>query len=657
MTAEPLATRIAVRSGVPVPVVERLFQQQGFELDIFATLPRPMALRRLRIAGTRTVTPLGPFDREMRFGPGLTVLAADNLRGKTSVLELLTWCLRGSPRPNLQGVVRGWLSRLECDAVVAGRALGFRLDIDGGELVDGRVLSGPDIASLDGAHAARPGRGIVEVLHGTDQASFATMVEKLMMELLHLERLESTSSRAHTGKATYGWPAYFGALYLPPGGEQALIGDGVMGGLAGRLLQVFLDLPSAALLTRVKAARDHLVEADRVARADARRMRRLLDGQRQATVEQLRQAQAEFAAVRDQPVTAPLVAAVSESTAAAIAAEAKLREAREMFELLRWQRRADEKRLNDVCERHAARLLFHALDPKVCPRCEAPISAQRLAAERDQAICAVCTGPADHAISDPVQVAAAEEEARWRLAASRKAEAAARAHRDAAAADAATQRQALADAEQALSAAQARNGADRRYELADQVSRLEGAIAALDAVPFPDEDHGDGLRSVLDTAVAILTEDQEAASNELFDELNATTAELARGFGFRNLDRVVIDRAARLQVYKTGGPREWFSTQSPGERLRLRIAVVVALLRIGHRRGIATHPGLLFIDSPRSEEVQEADAIALLTALERLCAETPGLQILVTTADEELVRRALARATIIAPPGPGQPLW
>jgi ABC-type ATPase involved in cell division len=84
---------------------------------------------------------------------------------------------------------------------------------------------------------------------------------------------------------------------------------------------------------------------------------------------------------------------------------------------------------------------------------------------------------------------------------------------------------------------------------------------------------------------------------------------------------------------------------------------VVALLRIGRRHGVATHPGLLLIDSPRSEEVQDDNAAALLIALEQLCATMPGLQILVTTADEELVARALTASEIISPPGPGQPLW
>ncbi len=657
MIAEDLITRVAIMASLPVSVVERVLHEHGLASELTGAFPRPVRVRRLRIAGTRSVAPLGPFTSDIRFGPGLTVLAADNLRGKTSVFELLIWCLRGSPRSGLQGVVRSWLARLDCDAVVAGRHLGFRLRMKGGELVDGRVLSASDGDSLVGIDTAQHDRGVVEILHATSQDAFSVMVEALMMELLHLETLESTSSRAASGRATYGWPAYFGALYLPPGGEPALLGDLVVGGLAGRLLQVFLDLPSAALLTRIRAARDQLADADRIAEADAARMRLLFDGQRRATLEQLEASRSELAMLHDQPSIAALVEAVSTLTASAVAADASLREAHQTYELLRWQRRVDEKRLNDVRESQAARSLFHALDPQVCPRCEAPISPERRAAERTRAICAVCTEPTGRGTVDPQQAANAEREGQWRLTTSRNAEVAARAHRDAIAAYAEGRRSALADAERALAMARTGEAADRRRELVNRVARLEGAVAALESLPVPAEHRRDDLRVVLDATVAILSEEQEAASDSLFGELNADIAELARGFGFRNLDRIVVDRAGRLQVYKTGGPREWFRTQSPGERLRLRIAVVVALLRIGHRHGIATHPGLLLIDSPRSEEIQDDDAVALLTALERLCVETPGLQILVTTADEGLVRRALTESTIIAPAGPGQPLW
>ncbi|GGN83875.1 hypothetical protein GCM10010112_62650 [Actinoplanes lobatus] len=657
MSPEELATRIARRAGVPVPVVERVFDENDFSLILSGALPRPVQLHRLRIVGNRSVDPVGPFDRVLRFGAGLTVLAADNLRGKTSVLELITWCLRGSPRANLQGVVRGWLSRLDCDVTVAGRLLGFRLLLQHGRLVQGRIISAPDQDSLARADKAGDGPAVVELAHTTDPDAFAAMVAKLMMELLNLERLEASSTRNSSGRTTFGWPAYFGALYLPPGGDPALLGDVVTGGLPGRLLQVFLDLPGAALLTRLKTARDQLEEADRAADADSARMRALLSEQRADAERRLAAARDELTALGETVGAASLLTEISDLTTTAVSAESSLREARENYELLRWQRLSDARHLADLREHESARLFFHALDPEVCPRCEGPISPARRAAERAAAICAVCTEPAGRPAADPAETEAAEQEAQWRLAASQEAEKLARTHRDKLAAYAEECRRALATAEQALTATRAGQTEQDRRALIDRVARLEGTVSAWDSLPMPGERPHDDNRTVLAAATAELTELQTAASDTLFEELNADIAGLARDFGFRNLDRIVADRAGRLQVFKTGGPREWFTRQSPGERLRLRIAVVVALLRIGHRHGVATHPGLLLIDSPRSEEVQDDNAAALLVALEQLCTATPGLQILVTTADQELVGRTLQASTIISPPGPGQPLW
>ncbi|WP_067502032.1 ATP-binding protein [Actinoplanes sp. TFC3] len=656
MTREDLATRVAVRTGLAVPAVEKVFRELGFAPTVSGALPRPMQLRRLRLAGLRSVEPLGPFDRTFRFGPGLTVLAADNLRGKTSVLELITWCLRGSPRDTLQGVVKRWLSRLDCDVVIAGRPLGFRLTLRDGELVEGRVLSTTDAELLAEATAADPSGRIVEILRSSDPKQFATRVETLMMELLHLEELESSSRRSADGRATYGWKAYFGVLYLPPGGDAALLGDAVTGGLAGRLLQVFLDLPGAALLTRMRTTRDQMEEAAKAVESDAERLRRLLDAQRVTTELKLEATRAELAAAHVPPATGTLIAAVTDRTAAVIQAGEALRQATEAHELLRWQRLQDEKLLIDLQEHRAARLLFHALDPQACPRCEAPIGPERRAAERARAICAVCTEPTepDYHAQGP---AAATQEAKWRLTTSTRAEKRAEQHRREMAAVAAECGAELAVAEQELGADQAGETARQRQELQDRLTRLEGEAAAWMSVPATEEPRIDAVRMVLDAAIELLTADQAAAGDGLFAELNADIAALARGFGFRNLERVEADRAGRLQVFKTGGPREWFKNQSPGERLRLRIAVVVALLRRGHRHGVATHPGLLLIDSPRSEEVQDEDAAALLSALEQLCRETPDLQILVTTVDEFLVRRVLSDSTLITAPGPGRPLW
>jgi hypothetical protein len=82
-----------------------------------------------------------------------------------------------------------------------------------------------------------------------------------------------------------------------------------------------------------------------------------------------------------------------------------------------------------------------------------------------------------------------------------------------------------------------------------------------------------------------------------------------------------------------GGEDTSFSKVTAGERLRLRIATAIALLRVGKERGLGRHPGLLIIDSPGAEEVSEIDLAALLGELQKITNETQGLQILVASAN------------------------
>jgi hypothetical protein len=194
-------------------------------------------------------------------------------------------------------------------------------------------------------------------------------------------------------------------------------------------------------------------------------------------------------------------------------------------------------------------------------------------------------------------------------------------------------------------------------ERADQlalIARLEGMLEVLTPLnttpPAPDDVH-----LVLSAAIKVLEAESNQASAELFDAVNKKIVETARRFGMADLQEVKINRAAHLRVIKVGGPPETFSNQSNGARLR--IAVAVALLRVGNEHGIATHPGLLLIDSPKAEEVQDVDATALFSELERAAADLPGLQVIVTTVDEPLARKVLAASNIIAPEVPGGPLW
>ncbi len=69
------------------------------------------------------------------------MIAADNLRGKTSLLEIITLMLRGERR-NLQADVLSWLEEVSLDVHINEQPLGFRLSLANSEITSGRVLSG-----------------------------------------------------------------------------------------------------------------------------------------------------------------------------------------------------------------------------------------------------------------------------------------------------------------------------------------------------------------------------------------------------------------------------------------------------------------------------------------------------------------------------------
>ena len=654
MTIQPvgnLVDAVATRAGVDNASVLEVLAAHGIPTATVPTARRSLRVMRLRLRGAKTGVPeAGPFDRTFTFPAGVVIAVGPNLRGKTSLLEIITLCLRGTPR-ELQLDVASWLDTVECDADVNGVPLRFRLAISGGKITEATIAELPSDWSPGGAEPV-PGRTLVTA---NTAEEYAAAVDAFMLDRLGLDPIYAAVRDG--GQQRHAWSSYFGALYPPTGGDKILLGETVMGGLAGRLLMVFLDLPGAALLTRVNTLRETLraQARTRTAAADPAESRMAeLRAQHQEELDQAHRALAALPKAPGAPI-ADLAARVAALGVQIADADADWRAVEAAHRQSKAGRLEDERALNNARETAVVAKLFHGLDPTNCPRCETPVGADRRAGETSDHRCAVCASRLTDDDDATADVMAEREEA---LKASRAAEAQSLHALEAQERRVGALTVELQARERELTEARAAREVGERAALEAVVARSEGALAVLmQAVAPRGTAEPDPTLIVLDALHAELDERLQAASRGLLDTLGEEIAELARRFGMEWVTAVTLNRAAQMVITKGGVAAGTFSRQSPGERLRLRMATVIALVRVGTRLGIATHPGLLMLDSLRAEEVQETDAHAVMDALVEIAADTPGLQILTTTQDQTLPRERLGEEAVLRPVPGSDALW
>jgi hypothetical protein len=312
-----------------------------------------------------------------------------------------------------------------------------------------------------------------------------------------------------------------------------------------------------------------------------------------------------------------------------------------------------ERALRNFDEREAAGNFFRALDPKSCPRCSTLITVDRRHREDEEGVCSVCDREA-HYEPDPAERDRLEEQAAATAQAVEEAKLGL-AHETEELTEHTAARAEVQGTVEELSNS---NALKQRRAQEDLVARLRGRL----------EEREDTERLIEDTASssevspsnvlqAIVDEAEERVkeSGEIFAELNHEILELGQRFGISGLTEVGINRAARLPVVMEGTKYK-FGKLPDGDKLRLKVAVAIALLRVGQRRGAGRHPGLLFVDSPGAEEVETGSLAEMIAELDRL-AEDVDLQVIIASARLDEVRAVLEPDRLRTPSPGSTKLW
>jgi hypothetical protein len=654
-----LKAKIATKAGVSVAKVDEVLTGHRISLVPVPPVSRSLDISRLSFSGDRANTQWnGPFQKTFDFPAGVTAFVTDeNLRGKSSVLELITWALRGNPR-GLRNDVKPWFHRVVLEYAINGTPMAVILTREEtGFVAD--IVRATDINTLRAYLAGETDPDAVNIVEsGLSESQFASVQDETMMTMLGFDPI--TNFQKHKGSdqgrpQSNTWPAYYGGIHLPRNSEL-LFGDTVFAGLPARILQMFCNVPLMGayirLSTFVRVQKQD--EANIVRRATADATARA--GNRGTIEAELKALDAKLTALPSASGRsfAVVSAELREAERDLDTATADSREAVRTLDEAKAARQAEELQANSDRETELAEVLFHGLNPAHCPRCEQKFEAQRSQRELSDHECAVCTkeipigGIGYDADDDSYETEAvvdvfkalqeAEEAAKETAAVVAAAARTARVRVDTLAADLTTASQA--------------DEFTGRMEIQLEQSRLHGRLESLPDGKTVTRTSETVL--VLDAALVVLKDVTADAAGQLFKELDAEILALGRKLGIDNLESVKLNRNGGMTVV-TAGVEESFGKVTGGERVRLRIAVVAALLRVGHRSGVGSHPGLVLLDSPGDELTVDAEA-TLLRELDSLKDELPTLQVVVASDEPAAVQGHLEDDHIYSSLD-GTPLW
>ena len=143
-------------------------------------------------------------------------------------------------------------------------------------------------------------------------------------------------------------------------------------------------------------------------------------------------------------------------------------------------------------------------------------------------------------------------------------------------------------------------------------------------------DESDTDLEIIKAVIHVANKAFEDSKDEIIAALNREILDLGIRFGIARLEEINLSSSGQMGLVK-GDEKTSFSKLTPGERLRIRLATAIALLRIGKSLGVGRHPGLLIVDSPGSEELTAPDLAKLLMELKSISEEIPQLQVFIAS--------------------------
>ena len=632
---------IATRADTEVPVVEGVLSVHRIQPSPVLAQPRRLVLRELEFSGVKDgVANAGAFAFSWGgLDHGLwAMLSEHNLRGKSTIIEIVRWMVRGRPSSNLQDDVRRWVHAVR---------LRFLLDSDEYEVIAN--TQGEPVGSLFRVRSSGNARGdtgrTVLAEFATD-GDFEAVMADFFMRTFAMDAI-STWRQSEQGEGqsiTHSWVAFSGAMFIGTNYE-VLLGDmPVASGLTSRLMQMYLGVPWVSTLAAAKTAHQVVEQAVQVSARRSEQRREAAKGRIETIGAQLAEKRAELASIPSDQVVRNAIDADAAELAEVRRLERAMAErverAATAFRQTNAAYQEDRRDLQAHMDAMSATAVFRRLEPKCCPRCDHTISKAKRDLESSTHSCSVC----GESITNSEDGEAVKTELQGRVAASEAAVTRASTNKEEAESELAAL-QAKADLLQSRleAASKELNSAVRRQDVATAVAVLEGRLEEASIAPETQADDRTGELTILSAAVTETEARVKAMRDGLLTDVSARLVEYAKAFGMENLSEASLKGNAALSLVKGGVPTS-YSKVTEGEKLRLKVATVLAMIEIAEERGIGRHPGLLMIDSPAAQEVSPVDVDHLVSGLQAVSTKLPHFQVFVAGLSSKAITDHIPKA-------------
>ncbi len=607
---------IVSKSKCKLEDVESTLDKFGIEPQSTIPIRKAIHFHILEFSGTKVGTKNdGDFSFKWdNLDSGLYgVLSEDNLVGKSSVLRLFYSVLRG----DFSGVsepVMGWINNLYTKFSVGEVYFDLRLLRDESDLQATltRTMKSTTIEEYSGH------------LFG-----LSAIVDQLLMKELELERMFAT--REGKSLVPHGWPALASALFVS-GSEGAVIGDLKLSGLPQRLLQLFIGLPWISTQSRASAVLK-IEETSKKADQEVTTRNPVLSNAISRLKKQLENLpdtkELENARKEDRSRQALLESRIDKNILISKQINIDLERIESGKSILETECLKMRRLKQSLEDDRNAGFVFRKLQPVCCPSCESTAFKFDDSSNNTGNQCPLCKeneltdeSPDNskviemqeeiESVNDEILLLSQDQENSLKELNSNK-------------------ESIYNDKNELEEIYKNLNYSVSLEESAANRSALEVTINELENTPEVkklDETFVDEL-AILKAAASetkMMYQEKEA---ELFNDASNLLKEIATTLGVKHLAYVLwTSTSLKIQI---ANKETTYSKLSPGEKLRFRIAASVTIAKLAVKTGQGRHPGVLFFDSPKSEEITDSDFQEIMSAITQLTKDDSSLQIFVAS--------------------------